>query len=220
MIEHLLHLVLASQLENQLTPQNPADYYWGAVVPDIRYLTGMPRSATHIPFDRIRVYFPVYPQLDSFIKGYLVHCLLDDIDLNKVFARKLAFRLVQKRVPAQFAPVLLEFYYLDKTPVRVKLSGAFNEILGELGIRPEHTTAFAAYLTTFLAAPSFESAAVVLKNLGLLGDQRVEKYLGTAKSIQKSRLLKQLLFAGMNFPQLNDLFVTYVISSYSHEKQK
>lgn len=209
------HLALAAQLEKQLNPQNPADYYWGAVVPDIRYLTGMPRSATHIPFERIRAYFSLYPQLDSFISGYLVHCLLDDIDLNKVYARRLAFRLVQKRFPAQFSPVLLEFYYLDQPPIQVSLSGVCNEILGELGVRPEQTAAFAAYLETFLAAPSFESAAVVLENLGLSGDQRIAKYLGIAKTIQKNRLLKQLLFAGMNFPELNDLFVNYVLSTYS-----
>ena len=212
------HLALAAQLEKQLHPQNPADYYWGAVVPDIRYLTGLPRSATHIPFARIRAYFSLYPQLESFISGYLVHCLLDDIDLNKVFSRRLAFRLVQKRTPSQFSPVLLEFYYLDQPPIQVKLSGTCNEILGELGILPEQTTTFAGYLTTFLASPSFESAAVVLENLGLSGDQRIAKYLGTAKTIQQNRLLKQLLFAGMNFPELNDLFITYINSTYSQEK--
>jgi hypothetical protein len=212
------HLVLAAQLEKQLNPHHPADYYWGAVVPDIRYLTGMPRRATHIPFDQIRGYFSIYPQLASFVSGYLVHCLLDDIDLNKVFSRKLAYRLVQPWIPSQFSPVLLEFYYLDQPPVQVSLSGGCNEILGELGVEPEQAAAFAAYLQPFLASPSFESAAVVLENLGLSGDRRIEKYMGVAKTIQKNRLLKQLLFKGINFPELNDEFLKYVISAYSKGK--
>jgi hypothetical protein len=37
------HLVLAMQIETAINPEDSGEYLWGSVVPDIRYLTGMPR---------------------------------------------------------------------------------------------------------------------------------------------------------------------------------
>ena len=68
------HIVVAGQLATYIQPENPSEYYWGAVAPDIRYLiAGMPRSQTHISAERILSYRVQYPALRDFVKGYLVH---------------------------------------------------------------------------------------------------------------------------------------------------
>lgn len=43
------HAVLAHYLEPVVQPADPADYRWGAVAADIRYLAGMRREITHRP---------------------------------------------------------------------------------------------------------------------------------------------------------------------------
>jgi hypothetical protein len=41
------HAVLANQLQSLVDPVNPAEYLWGTVAPDIRYLVGLRRQTTH-----------------------------------------------------------------------------------------------------------------------------------------------------------------------------
>ncbi len=61
----------------------------------MRYLAGLPRQQTHLPRAAIRAWLPAYPALHSFILGYQVHCLLDEIDLARVVGRAFPFNLLR-----------------------------------------------------------------------------------------------------------------------------
>ena len=130
------HIVIASKLEKTIGPDNLQEYYWGAVAPDIRYLvTGMARSETHIPVEKILDYQVQHPQLKAFLQGYLVHCLSDELDLPLIIQKKFPFNLQKKKLTPQHCSVILEFYNIERVkPIQYKLSGRDNLVLSELGI--------------------------------------------------------------------------------------
>ena len=88
------HIVIASKVEQQVAPVNASEYYWGAIAPDIRYLAGIPRHQTHISHQAIVVLIAQYPHLKSFLQGYLVHCLSDEIPLGEIFYQHLPFSIL------------------------------------------------------------------------------------------------------------------------------
>lgn len=85
------HLVIAAKLEALVNPKDVQEYYWGAIAPDIRYLAAMQRQQTHIPSQRIVDFISQYPHLKSFLQGYLVHCIIDEIELDQIFSPNLPF---------------------------------------------------------------------------------------------------------------------------------
>jgi hypothetical protein len=57
------HFVMATRVITLVRPQDESEYYWGSIIPDIRYLAEMPRAQTHIDEQRIGEFTALYPQL-------------------------------------------------------------------------------------------------------------------------------------------------------------
>ena len=186
------HYILAKQLEVLLQPADPLEYAWGSVAPDIRYVAGMPRKQTHLEIQEIKNWLERYPTRRSFIQGYIVHCLLDRIDvamaLETAFPYFLLRPLSRKKLSSQQAVMLVEFYYLLGKHPKGAISGGHNEILEGLGIRPEQTQVYVEAISEYLQQPSFEVGLAMGRRLGLLDDTRVQKYLNAALSIRKNSL--------------------------------
>ena len=89
------HYFLAVRLEAELSPALPGEYYWGAILPDIRYLSAMRREHTHLPRAQISALFAQYPHLRSFLQGYQLHCLLDELDSVAIVGRAFPINLFQ-----------------------------------------------------------------------------------------------------------------------------
>lgn len=197
------HLVIASFLEQSLLPDNPEDYYLGSVVPDFRYLAGMRRSQTHISVEQISAYLDRYPHLLSFLFGYAVHCAVDEIDPGGEFFRSFPVAAFRKHLPRQFAPVVIELYYLETARVEKRLSERGNEITRDLGIPDEGVKTASQQINAFLVAPSLEMELATLQANGLAVDARIERYLGIARRIDRRPILKKLLFASLSKKKLS-----------------
>ena len=76
------HILIASFLESLIKPENLGDYYWGATAPDVCYLASLRRDQTHLSSKVILDDIIRYPHLKSFLQGYLVHCLTDEVKLK------------------------------------------------------------------------------------------------------------------------------------------
>lgn len=206
------HTLLAQRLLPLVQPADPADYLWGSVIPDIRYLTGMQRQTTHLPDEDITRWREHYPGLESFIQGYRVHCLVDRIDAVQVLSRKFPLNLLQrvrrKPVSQQQAVVIVELYYHQAAPQGLSLTGGHNAILQALGIGADHTQTYAAAMADYLAAPSFKTAFTAFSRLGLLEDTRVEKYMSAYRSIQNNRVLLWAMMTSVKNAQLEKRVVT------------
>jgi len=206
------HALLAQRLLQLVQPTHPADYLWGSVIPDIRYLTGMQRQATHLPDDDITRWRERYPNLESFIQGYRVHCLIDRIDAVQVLSRKFPLNILQrvrrKPVSQQQAVVIVELYYHQAAPQGLSLTGGHNAILQELGIGADHTQNYAAAIAEYLAAPSLPNAITAFTRLGIIEDTRIEKYVSAYRSIHNNRLLMWAMMTSARNARLEELVLS------------
>jgi len=206
------HLVIAAELEKDLQPRLAEEYYWGAVAPDIRYIAGMERDQTHLSTERILEYMDKYPDLNAFMKGYLVHCLTDLVDLQALLTQRILFRPILRSLPHQFVPVMLESYFIERTKLDIQLVAKPNDILTDLKIDDEDINEFSTVIKPFVSDPSFESALEFLKTLGH-SNPRIENYLNAARNFDGNILLKTVLFALSNLPKLKQHVVSEIRSN-------
>lgn len=201
------HLAIAAQLEADIQPANREEYYWGAVAADVRYIAGVRRSQTHLSPEEVVVFFEKYPEMESFIQGYLVHTVTDLIKFRALLEQRILLWPLLMIASGRFSTALLEMYYIENRPLRVKLSGAPNPILRDLRIADKHVYAFADALQPFAAEPSTETALGFLRALRP-GSQRVEAYASAVGFIEQHRYLKSLLFALADMDKLNHQMLT------------
>jgi hypothetical protein len=205
------HLVIAARVAPLLAPEDPPDYYWGAVAPDIRYVAGMRRSRTHLSAQRILGFIPQYPHLQSFIHGYLVHCIADEIDLEDVFFARLPFSALETRLPRQHLAVPLECFYVEKEPVDVRISGRHNDLLRALGVGATDAARLAEFVDRYQdPVPLDARIAELTQLLGLDEDPRIEKYAAAARKFEEQWLLKSALFLGIRVGSINATLVSQV----------
>jgi hypothetical protein len=196
------HLYIAAQLEKDLQPTNLAEYYWGAIAPDVRYVARVHREQTHLPPEQIAAFFEKYPHLESFIQGYLVHRFTDLLDLRAFLRQRVLFWPFTFMNAKRLIPVIVETYYIETTHLEVTLSGTPNEILRELKISDEQAKTWAATVQPFLSAPSFETALEFLQRMKN-GNTKIDQYLNAANLIDQFRLVKPILFALADMEKLN-----------------
>ncbi len=207
------HLVIASQIETVLKPVDRPAYYLGAVVPDFRYLAGLPRDQTHLPLAEIAAWFERYPDLRSFILGYLVHCALDELRTRSIVFRKPPLVFVRPLMRLKMAHTLLETHYIENTVLTIRLPEQGNSILEGLGIDDPLVQKFSGWLNRFLEAPSFESEAVFLNDALLaVGNSRFQRLMGPLLAFQQSRWFKDWLLRSLDPPYFEAAVTRYLLS--------
>jgi hypothetical protein len=196
------HLVVACQVEDLLRPTDRADYLLGAVIPDVRYLLRWPRLRTHVPLQRAASCAAQHPRLRSFVLGYMLHCAVDELDLPELVLRRLPLRLLRGRRPRHLAPVLLDYYYMERARACGPVADASNSFLAELGIEEDDVRTFARQLNHFLAARSFDAGLELAQGLGLLGHPRLAQRLDAARRLERYPVLRRLLLMGISTSRL------------------
>jgi hypothetical protein len=208
------HIFLAAKLETCIQPDDLAQYYWGAIFPDIRYLAGMRRDQTHVSIEKIRAWQTHYPQLGSFLQGYQVHCLLDLIDIVSVVSKAFPFntlRLILRRTLTNHQmAVLVELNFLRAARIEQFLSGSQNEITDLLQIKPAQIEAFSSGMRDYLGNPSMDTAISTYQRLGMIDDMRIKKYMHAALTLNKNKLLLNTLLHGVKKSDLEQSSLKYV----------
>ena len=212
------HFALANTVISLVRPENEGEYYWGSVAPDIRYLAGMRRAQTHIDEQRIREYIVRYPHLKSFLQGYRVHCLIDEIDLQEVVGKLFPLNIINwlsnGKISQPQIAMLVELYYLQTAHPGVQsMSGIQNEMLAELGIEPAHIDNFLSAMQEYIQSPCFETGYSTFQRIGMINNSRVEKYKSAARQLQKNALIRNFLMVGVKHADLTRLAVAHVGSS-------
>jgi hypothetical protein len=209
------HVVIASKLETLVNPENKQEYYWGAIAPDVRYLTAMQRQQTHLPSQQIISLFSQYPFLKSFLQGYLIHCLSDEVELGQIFFKHFPFSVLKSKLSRQRIAVILEIFYFEKENVIPTISSAHNEVLSNLGISRELSEKFSKSISRYATHSSPESRlSELFELLGLENDSRIEKYRNAAISFQKNWFLKNGLFFGIKTGKIGEQIVSSVVMLY------
>ena len=213
------HVILASELEAYIKPDNPQEYYWGAIAPDIRYLVaGLSRSQTHISTEEILGYIGQYPHLKSFFQGYLVHCLSDELNLPKIIQRKFPLSWQKNELSPRHCTIILEFFNIVRVkPVRKSLSGTHNVALSEMGISGEQAAKFAQEINQYITSPSFASLLTLYQNLGLASNGRIDKYRIAVQQFQRKWFQKNLIFIGLHVGKINKEIASSVKSVFPND---
>ena len=209
------HIVIASKLESLVDPENTQEYYWGAIAPDVRYPAFMQREQTHIPSQRIIGFISQYPHLKSFLQGYLVHCLTDEIELGQILFQRFPFSIIKRKMSRQRMAVILELYYFEYERLNKIPAGSHNEVLNELGLNESLSTNFSESISQYAISSSPEARlAGLFELLGLENDSRIERYMAAARSFQKNWLLRYVLFLGIRRGKISEQIISRVGSHY------
>jgi hypothetical protein len=192
------HYYLAAKLQPVLQPEEPAQYLWGAVVPDIRYLAQLRREHTHVGRERLAEGYERYPHLKSFLLGYQVHCEIDQIDVAALIRSAFPFNVLRhvlrRDLSAQQLTMLVEMDFLQKPfPALVRLAGTHNDVLRELGIVSEQTQAFYQTMQTYIDSHSIDGAVSAMDQLGMIENARLEKYRIAHQTLKNKKFIQALL---------------------------
>jgi hypothetical protein len=210
------HVVIASRLESLIKPENPAEYYWGAIAPDVRYIAVVPRQQTHVPAQKIVGFLSRYPNLKSFIQGYLVHCLSDEVHMGEIFFRQFPFSVLKRKLSYQHIAVVLELFCFENEKVNISMSDTHNEVLAELGVNEAASAKLARSIGQYvMAGPAEARLAELFRLLGPKDNSHLEKYVKAAMGFQKNWLLKNVLFFGIRQGKIIDTIVSRVTALLS-----
>lgn len=200
------HLALAVRLQPEIQPGNISEYYWGTVAPDVRYTARLPRALTHLTPEKILAFRASHPELESFIQGYLVHCLADEVELWALLEKRWYLRPFIRRLPLKLAPVILESYLVENNPIRVSISGQPNPMLWALGVDEFAIQPFCALVDRLITQPGFESVLHLFRSLGE-GRPNLQRIINTAEKYHRYRVP---LYALTDPPELLDAVETFV----------
>jgi hypothetical protein len=203
------HLVIAQALIPRLKPHDLAEYAWGAVVPDIRYLAGMRRRQTHLDIPVVRAWLEHAPELRDFTLGYLAHVLTDERDAAGALYDRVPLRALRRRLPRPPAAALLEAAYSERVVMDTRVSGSYNPLLAGMGIPQALVEPFAQAANRYAAAPTPSMAAEMMAGLGLgrtdsltpvVSRQRarLERYLGLARWLERHTALRRALIGAVD----------------------
>lgn len=153
------HLALAQIAAVRLQPAYLDEFAWGTVFPDIYWSAGIPRDQTHLGKRALECLQMEYPEQRSFIQGYRVHLLLDEIDLVRLVRSAFPLALSQKILLRYFAlylhddmlRLLFEDHFLDRSGYQkmLSISGKQNAILTKLGLHQDMILFYAARARTY-----------------------------------------------------------------------
>jgi hypothetical protein len=203
------HLVIAQALIPRLKPGDLAEYAWGAVVPDIRYLAGMRRRQTHLDISVVRAWLERAPELRDFTLGYLAHVLTDERDAAGALYDRVPLRALRRRLPRPPAAALLEAAYSERVALDASVSGSYNPLLAGMGIPQALVAPYAQAANRYAAAPTATLAAEMMAGLGLgQADRltpafnrvraRLERYLALARWLERHAALRRALIGAVD----------------------
>jgi hypothetical protein len=209
------HVTLAVKLEPHLHPENIMEYYWGSIIPDIRYLAQIPREQTHFGQERLMQLIVRYPHLKSFLLGYRVHCILDQVDVFQIVSKAFPFNVLKHMFRMNFSQqqitMLVEIFYLQTAIIFKKMAGNHNEVLNDLGITPEQTRMYYRAMQEYFDSHSFEVAISAFQRIKMIENADFEKYQNAYRLMKNRKVMNSILMFSIKNARLD----YYVMNLYS-----
>lgn len=196
----LTHLYFAQQVHGQLKVKDLKDYYLGAVLPDIRYFSGIPRPTTHRPLPEIDILLSD-KALSDLRQGVKVHLSLDElVHTRKLYvqAKQSYPRLLQRLATPQFLNIVFELYALDyfRRQPTIQLSTTYHPELEKLSISQPDLIDFATKINSILQHLTIKQVENVIFSTARLRQ---------SKKIGLYRLIGKVL---LNLPPIKSYFTS------------
>lgn len=205
---------MAKKVEYLIQPKNLAEYYWGTITPDIRYLAGIERAKTHFSKEKCRQLIVQCPDLKSFLQGYLVHCLVDEISLQEIIQTAFPISIIQNKLSRKQIAVLLELFYIKNSLCKPKIVGTYNQVMNDIGLHEETSIRFSELMDRYFTSESLDLKISILAELMReKNKQSVEQYISAAKHLQENVLLQNLLLFSIRLSRVNQKIESKLIAS-------
>ena len=172
------HIILAQELIPVINPINVKEYYWGSLSPDVRYVDhNISKKQTHLSTLKIFELAQKYPEHKDFLKGYLIHCLSDKLEIKPIILNRFPFKLFKSRITKSNSTVILEYLNIELLNHSQKpISGGFNQIFKEIGANETNVEKFSAVMSEYIISPSSALSFLVYRNLVFGNTKRIDKY--------------------------------------------
>lgn len=192
------HVVTALKVKSLLSLDinDPGAYLLGSILPDVRYLAGIPREQTHLDMN---TFFHIIRENNicdrDIITGYLVHLAADN--LNELYLRDLLFpnipRISKKTILTGLFSIILEIYYqtqpIDVPPVSDN-AGKLGRILN---IPPEYISELTARADRYLRDPCLDQAVKSIAGSTVESNKNVNFYINIGKFIHDTASIRNYI---------------------------
>ncbi len=172
MASTIIHLAIAKKVKDQIEVDNPKDYYYGAIAPDISKQIGQDREISHFlvntrdDIPNINLFVKRYPlfRYNSFNLGYFTHLYTDKLWNEKYlpnFVKENSIKLVDGTVVKASPEEVKEMIYSDYTNLNTSV---IDEYGLDLSIFYEE---FTKPTTNFQEIP-IDQIPILLNKIGLI----------------------------------------------------
>lgn len=202
----LTHLYLAKAVEAQYNIENLDEYYLGTILPDIRYFTGVPRSATHLSIKKINLLM-AGKKLKDVSRGIKVHLAIDEMAHEGAVYReaKQNFPIIlQKIINTQLLNIIFDLYALQhfKTQPKITLSSQYFDEFASLSIAQTQLLDYTSKINSILEGLEISQVEkVILSTNRLKQNKKVAVY----------RILGKIMFS---FPWLKNYLIATALPSF------
>jgi len=194
------HIITALRVRDILGLQmnSPDAYLLGAILPDIRYQSDIPRDQTHLPLEEFIALARRCPALErDLLTGYLVHLIADEFlqeDLSDMMFPRTPGK-IRKHIQLGLLSVMLEIGYRTQD-CGARLFQREAGCLGHhLGLPELQVHEMVNRVEAYLHNPTLAQAMEILKDSDLRSNRNIQFYLRVGRTIHQISFLQRIIAA-------------------------
>ncbi len=197
------HIIIARKVSDilGLELKNSEAYLLGAILPDIRYLAGLPREQTHLPLEQFVTIARQCPASErDLLTGYLVHLIADEFAQENlgVMMFPLLPGSMRRQIKVGVLNIMLEIGYRRQT-CGALLFGREAGCLGRhLALPEEQVVGMVDRVEGYLSNPSLEQTMKTLGSSSLNANRNIRFYLRVGRTMYQMKFIRRFITAKVN----------------------
>ncbi len=197
------HIITARRISDilGLELKNSEAYLLGAILPDIRYLAGLPREQTHLPLEQFMAIARQCPASErDLLTGYLVHLIADEF--AQADLRAMMFPLLpgsmRRHIKVGVLNIMLEIGYRHQTCGALLFSREARCLGRHLALPEEQVVGMVEQVEGYLSDPSLEETMKTLGSSSLNSNRNIRFYLRVGRTLYQMKFIRRFITAKVN----------------------
>ncbi|MCG8346812.1 MAG: hypothetical protein MI924_03390 [Chloroflexales bacterium] len=191
------HLALAQSCLSNLAVDDRNDFYLGALMPDIRYFTGRPRSEYHFSIEKLNIITKSITVSNAFVLGYGIHLLIDELwatdELRDEYKRLFPF-FIRSKLNIRLLEAALEIACLAHYAVPIQLQIKGNALTRQLGVRESDAlTSAVQSLQRYIDQRNLQTGLQMAEASGKYTLERLAQMRYLSNALEMSRFTRALV---------------------------
>lgn len=192
------HVVTALKVKESLglAIADEGAYLLGSILPDVRYLAGIPRRQTHITIDQFISLARKIPETErDLVSGYLVHLAADELNntyVNRKFLPN-STRFIIRPSKIAIMNIVMEFAYQKESHAVAPLCRDAGRLGEMLGLPADKVTELAQLADIYINRPTLEHAITTMTESASKPHRNLKFYLNAGRLINRFGHMRRLL---------------------------